>query len=370
MRLSTILVSAGEPSGDRFAAPIVEELRRRYPGLEVFGAGGDALAAAGVELRHHQRSLAVTGLSEVLARLPAVLRLLVDLTLEARRRRPGLAILVDYPGAHLRLGRMLRQLGVRVLQLVAPQRWAWLPWRAHALLGALDALAVTLPFEERWFRARGIPATFVGHPLVDLFRPPSRDDARARLGLGGGRLLALLPGSRVNELARHLPILAAALPALPTDVRTVAAVPATLVAACRQALPGVPVAEDATLALAAADAALCCSGSVTLEAALAGVPALVFYRLSAFSYRIARLLVEVPWIALPNLILGEPVLSELVQDRATPWALADGARRLLDPKVATEMRRKLGSVRERLGTPGVAARVADLAESLLTRPRS
>jgi lipid-A-disaccharide synthase len=299
-----------------------------------------------------------------------VLRLLVDLTLEARRRRPGLAILVDYPGAHLRLGRVLRELGVRVLQLVAPQRWAWLPWRARSLAGSLDALAVTLPFEEGWFRARGIPATFVGHPLVDLFRPPSRDDARARLGLGAGRVLALLPGSRENELARHLPILASTLPALPADVRTVAAVPGTLVAACRQALPGVRVAEDAGLALAAADAALCCSGSVTLEAALAGVPALVFYRLSAFSHWIARRLVEVPWIALPNLILGEPVLTELVQDQATPRALAAEARRLLDPEVAAAVRRKLEAVRARLGTPGFAARVAELAERLLTRPRS
>ena len=192
-----MLVVAGEPSGDRAAAAVVRALRAERPALRCFGAGGAALAAAGVELRHSSDRLAVTGLSEAAWRLGAAGRALVDLVWQARRRRPALALLVDYPGLNLRLAALLHRAGVPVLYYVAPQRWAWLASRTAVLARAVRRLAVVLPFEAAWFAAQGVTAHFVGHPLLELFAPPPRTVARLALGLdAGARVVALLPGSR------------------------------------------------------------------------------------------------------------------------------------------------------------------------------
>jgi lipid-A-disaccharide synthase len=372
MTRTPVLVVAGELSGDRMAAPVVRELTSSLPGLAPFGAGGPHLAAEGVELRHRIQSLSVTGISEAAGRAPAALLLLADLTLEIRRRRPALAILVDYPGINMRLAAHLRRVGVPVLYYGAPQRWAWLEWRTPALRRDISALAVTLPFEERWFRDRGVRARFVGHPVRDLFRPPPRAEARRRLGLGEGETaLALLPGSRPNEIRRHLPLLLQTLRRLPR-VRGVLAVSPGTRQLCSHVVERSPrgaslLHADTRHALAAADAALCSSGTATLELAVAGVPGVVFYRVSALTHGVARRLVKVPMIALPNLILGREVLPELVQHDMAPHRLAREVRRLLEPPVAAEARGWLARVARELGEPGVARRVAQLAMELIPR---
>ena len=360
-----ILVSAGEVSGDQMAAPVVSEIARRVPRAVFFGAGGEALEAVGVELRHHLSSLAVTGLTEALARSRAATMMLVDLWRQARRRRPSLALLVDYPGINLRLAGLLHRAGVPVLYLGAPQRWAWLAFRVASLSRKVDRLAVTLPFEERWFRDRGVPARYVGHPVRDLFSPAPRDDARRLLHLGTGPVVALLPGSRANEVRRHLPAVLGAVDLLAPGVQAVlATAPGEAGELCARLAPGVP-RTTTTLALGAADVALCASGTVTLEAALAGVPAVVFYRVSPLTYQVARRLVRVSWLSLPNLILQQPLLPELIQDRMTPGRLAREAERLLDTAEADRIKAGLREVVKRLGPPGAAGRVADMAMELM-----
>ncbi len=367
--MSWVLVSAGETSGDRIAAPVVRELQGRYPKLRFFGAGGDCLQAAGVEVRHHILRLSVMGLTEAMGRVGSALRLIVDMEQQIHRRRPCLGLLVDYPGLNLRLAALLHRAGIPVLFYVAPQRWAWLHFRTGALRRLIDQLAVILPFEESWFRQRGIHATFVGHPVLDLFAPLPAEQARAELGLGPGPVLALLPGSRFNEIRQHLPLLKVALAHLPAAIQPVlATVPGEGSTLCRALAPDLPCGSAAQV-LGAADVALCASGTATLEAAIAGVPTAVFYRLSTLSYRVARHLVRVPKVGLPNLLLGECLLPELIQDKMTPMALASIVKWLLEPQEAARIRVGLARVVLQLGHKGVAERVAALAEDLLGATR-
>jgi lipid-A-disaccharide synthase len=365
-----VLVCAGEASGDWFTAPVVEELHRRRPALKFFGAGGDQLAQADVELRHHLEDLAVTGLTEVASRARGVWNLIWDLRREILRRRPCLALLVDYPGVNLRLARICQRARIPVLYYIAPQRWAWLSSRTAPLRDFIDTLAVTLPFEERWFQKRGVDARFVGHPLLDLFQPVDRSQARIQLRADDKPVLALLPGSRPNEVKRHLPILLACLGRLPSGlVPVLATLPGS--EASRLGYAAAPQLQQGStaLTLSAADVALCASGSATLELALAGVPAAVFYRLSPLSYQVARHLVRLSKIALPNIILGESVLPEFVQEQMTPETLAAVVQQLLDPRTGQRVRDGLRRVVASLGAPGVASRVVDLAESLLRQSR-
>jgi lipid-A-disaccharide synthase len=362
-----ILVCAGEVSGDRLAAPVVAALRRRDPTRRFYGWGGRGLELSGVELLARAETLAVTGAVEAAARAPAVLVGLLRLALRARRRRPRLALLVDYPGVNLRLGRALRRLGVPVLYLGAPQRWAWLADRTRSLRDALDRLVVCLPFEERWFVERGVPAVFLGHPLLDAAPPPSRERSLRAVGLAaeGAPVLCLLPGSRVNELERHLPPLREAMRLLGAAVRPLIGTTAEAGAACCAKLAPELAQAPPALALAVADAALCASGTASLETALAGVPAAVFYRMAPLSYALARRLVRVPFIGLPNLILDEELFPELIQDQVTPERLAATTRELLRPVRRAAMRPALERLRAALGPPGAAERIADLAESLI-----
>jgi lipid-A-disaccharide synthase len=363
-----VLVSAGEASGDRMAGAVVEKLARARPDLRFAGAGGECLARAGVEVRHHERDLSATGLVEAVRRAGGVARMLADLGRLAVSRPPALGLLVDYPGANLRLAGLLARLGVPVLYYGAPQRWAWLAWRTRPLARPGLRLAVTLPFEESWFRARGVLATYVGNPVVELFRPAPRLEARAQLGLrGDDRVLALLPGSRPGEIARHLPLLVQAAARLSAGgVRAVvAALPGPSALACQRIAPHLRLA-GADLVLGAADAGLCASGTATLEAAFARVPVVVLYRLDPLAYAVARRLVRVRHIALPNLILDEALLPELIQDRASPGELARQASSLLDDEGArAEILAGYARVRSHLGPAHASERVAELALELL-----
>jgi lipid-A-disaccharide synthase len=368
-RRGDVFVCAGEPSGDRIAAPVVAELLRRSPGLQFYGAGGRALRSVGVEIRHSVDDLAVTGISEALNAAGAAASLLLDTREQLDRRPPLLGLLVDYPGANLRLARMLHRRKVRVLYYVAPQRWAWLPWRVGALSSVVDHLAVTLPFEQRWFAERGMAATFVGHPLLETFRLPAVEEVRRKLDLDGRPILALLPGSRENEVRRHLPLLCKAVAWLPEVQPVLAVLPGVQERTCRQLAPSLPCLRSVE-ALALAEAALCASGTATLEAALAGVPTAVFYRLSTLSAAVAKQVVTVPFIALPNLLLSEQVMPELVQEQMTPANLATAVHRLLDPASAAHQKRRLRDVALMLGQPGSSKRVADIAEGLFRRGRN
>ncbi|MBK6849189.1 MAG: lipid-A-disaccharide synthase [Proteobacteria bacterium] len=362
-----VFVCAGEVSGDGAAAAVVAELRARLPGVRCWGVGGAALDAAGVELLARSEDLAVAGLSEALALLPRVAALRWRLERAWRARRPDLALLVDYPGLNLRLARALRRAGVPVLFYVAPQRWAWRAEGAARVGRDTEVLAVVLPFEVDWYARHGVVATFVGHPALDRPVTLSRRATRQALGIDGERpRVAVFPGSRQHELERHLPLLRRAFERLPGVEPLVVPATAALAARCRRLVPTWRQVETAQ-ALAVADAALCKAGTVTLEAALAGVPLAAFYRLSALSYAVLRRVVAVPYVALPNVLAQAPIVPELLQGELTPEAIVAVVARLLQPRYAAWQRGRLAEVAAGLGPPGAAIRVAELAQRLIGR---
>ena len=363
-----LFVCAGEASGDRFAAPVLRVLRARHHSLQAWGIGGSCLAQAGLRCIHDSEGLAVAGFFELVGVLPDALKALAKLVSAfGRQALPDLALLVDYPGFNLRLAGYLRGRGVPVLYYGAPQRWAWRPQGVRRITASVDRLAVTLPFEEPWFAVRGVDCRFVGHPLVDAFRPVERALARRRLGLPSrqsSRCIALLPGSRRQEIRAHLPIMCAALRLLGCPLEAAVAVSSRdQRGLCTELAPGLPQGDTATV-LSVADVALCASGSATLEVALAKVPSVVVYRLSRATYAIARRQVGLSSVALPNLLLGRRVLPELIQDDCNPEQLAAQALYLLRPEIHQRVRRGLAALRSKLGQPGVAFRVAALAEEL------
>jgi len=366
-RAPRIYISAGEPSGDAHAAAVVSALKRRLPAATVEAFGGPGLEAAGAVVLDRMERFSVVGFVEALWKLPAHLRLLGRVRDAFRAKRYDLAILVDYPGYHLRAAAAANEAGIPVLYYIAPQMWAWAPGRVRRL-AAVRRLAVILPFEERFFRDRGVAATFVGHPLRDRPPPPSRGEARRTLGLDPARpVLGLFPGSRVQEVKRLWPAFRGA------AARVVAARPEVQVvvaATGRAEYPGAGAIRihrgDPLTVFAAADAGVCKSGTTTLEAALADVPMAIAYRLNPVSFAIAIRVLQVPHVGLVNLIAEREVAPEFLQGAATPAALADAVLPLLDPasEAARRQREGLALVRERLGPPGAAERVAQLATEL------
>lgn len=368
--LREVLIVAGETSGDQHAADVALELRRSLPHLLLAGVGGRRMEEAGVRLLEHSDRLAVMGVVEVVRHLPRHHALLRALRERLRGGTVALVLLVDYPGFNMKVARAAHDAGVPVLYYITPQVWAWGARRIAELARTVTRAAVILPFEEDLLRREGVRATFVGHPLLDRAQSlPSREEARRLLGLPpDAPVLALFPGSRAQEIARHLePFIATArlLEArLPRLRVVVSAAPGVTIPAARCPYP---LVRDAPFTVwRAADAALSKSGTSTLEAALAGCPLVVAYRTSAWTYALARRLVTIPRIGLVNVVAGEEVAPELVQGGLRP----DSAVRALEPLLTdTPERRRmvvaLAGVRARLGEAGAAARVAAIARELV-----
>ena len=371
-----ILLVAGEASGDRYAAELVRELRGRHPGWSYGGMGGAALRAEGVALTVDSAALAVVGLVEVLRCAGEIRRALAALKAELRARPPDLLVLIDYPEFNLRLARHARRLGVPALFYVSPQLWAWRAWRARAMRRRVDRMAVIFPFEERFYRRRGIPVTYVGHPLVGQLRPTRpAAELRAAFGLDAERpVVGLFPGSRRSELERLLPVCLEAArelrehPARPQFALAMApGLDRADYAPARDA--GLPVAlldADICDVIAACDLGLAASGTVTLQLALMGAPFCMIYRLAPLTYAAARLLVRIDRYCLPNIVAGETLAPELIQGEATGARAAAELRPWLDdPARRREAGRRLGAVAERLGPPVGMRRLADCVEEML-----
>ena len=347
-----ILISAGEASGDLYAASLVETLRRRFPEAEFFGCAGPRMRQAGVRAVVEAESLSVVGLFEVVRHIPRIWDEYRKLIQAARRERPRLAILTDSPDFNLRVARRLKRLGVPVVYLVAPQVWAWRRGRIPLMRRVIDHLLCIFPFEEEFFRRHGISATYIGHPLSRLIRPSlTKADFFRKHNLAADRpLVALLGGSRRGEAGRHLPILVEAAGAIERQqpAQFVLATPASGFAHFRERISGasIQVIEGETWdVLAHADVALAASGTVTIEAALLGTPMVTFYKVSALSWRLGRRLVRVPYYTMVNLVAGRAVVPELMQNEISGERLAAEALRLLNnPGDRDEMRRGLAGV--------------------------
>jgi lipid-A-disaccharide synthase len=367
--VSPLFVSAGEPSGDPHAAALGPALRRAEPGLTLEGVGGRALQAAGVQLMARIENLTVIGFAEVLKKVPAHWRLLRAIERRLAQGDVKLVILTDYPGFHLRVAAAAHRLGVPVLYYIAPQLWAWHEGRVRTMARDVAHLAVILPFEERFFSERGVKTTFVGHPLLDRPAVGERSSVKARLGFDATRpVLGLFPGSRVQETARLWPVFRDAARIVMARRPDVQCLVAAAGGADYPLAGAVKVVTDRpSECFAAADAALSKSGTTTLEAALAGVPQVVAYRMSALSYLLARRLVRVPFIGMVNLVAERLVAPELIQADATPERLAAAVLPLLREN-SQERRAQLegiAEVRQRLGGPGAAQRAAEIARRLL-----
>ena len=373
MTATPILLSAGEASGDMYAARLATALQERAD-VALFGMGGPEMRAAGVEIIVDYSEVAVVGITEVLKQLPSLRRAMGRLVEEAQKRRPPLAILTDFPGFHLRLARKLTPLDIRNIYYICPQFWAWRPWRANLVRRRFAQALCIFPFEEKFYRDAGVAVEYIGHPLVGNVRASkTRAEFCAEHELNPGQpILTILPGSRRGEIAHHGAILGEALTQLKVSLPELQTVIAVAPGIRKMELEAF-FSEDKSLrfvsgstydALGAADLAIVSSGTATVEAALLGKPMIVIYRLSPMTARLAKPLVRTKFFSMVNLIAGRAVVPELIQDAFTAERVVAEAKSLLsasnesNEKLA-EMRRGLAEVTRLLGSPGAVERAAD-----------
>ena len=364
---------AGEASGDHHGARLVGALRRRWPGGRIVGLGGEAMGAQGVELFAGLEELAVMGFAEVVTRIPFFLRLERRILALLDSGSIDLVVPIDYPGFNLRITRAAHRRGIPVLYYIAPQVWAWKPGRARRLAQNADRIAVILPFEKEVFERVGAAVTFVGHPLLEEeVSEPDRGEFCRRWGLDPERpILAIFPGSRSQEVKRHLNVFLEAGRLAVADHAGLQLVLARASSIPSSSLSGfdVPVVDDGRSLLAHARAALVKSGTTTLEAALRETPFVTAYRTHPVTFFLARRLVRIDRVALANLVAGKDVVPEVLQNEVSPERLAELLSPLLDVEspVRKAMVAELAGVRCALGQPGASECVAELASELLER---
>jgi len=384
MSNDSILIVAGERSGDVYGAELATALRARLGAVEIFGCGGDAMRQAGVETTLDAHAISMAGIVEVVAGLPRVYRAFHALLDEVDHRKPALAVLIDFPDFNLRLARKLKQRGIPVVYFVSPQVWAWRKGRLKEIKATVSKMLCIFDFEEALYRKAGIPVEYVGHPLVDLARPQmTREEFFAKASLDPSiATVALLPGSRQKEVGHNLPPLldAAALLALDRPIQFVLPVAPSLdpawIAAMIQKSPAGratirTLAHAAHDALRHADVAVVASGTATVEAALQERPMVVVYRVSPLSWLVGKLLVNVPHYSMVNLLAGKRLVTELMQGDFTGPTVAAQVQYLLDhPEARATMVDELHQVRERLGSGGAIGRAADAVASLWRERRT
>jgi lipid-A-disaccharide synthase len=369
--MPSVMISCGEPSGDLYAGALVRNLLELNPATRIAGLGGDHLRAAGAELVGDYRGLTVTGLVEAARVLPRAWAAHRALVSRARRERPDALVVVDFPDFNFRLAAALHRLGIPVIYYVCPQVWAWRPGRLRVLKRLVDRALVIFPFEAPLYRDAGIPVEFVGHPLLDLAKASGSRDALAdEWGLDRrAPTVALLPGSRPNELRSTVPTLVAALPLVAARVPGVQFVvarapnlPDRLFDPLRTARGGriVEVAGRTDDVLHAADVVITASGTATVQTAIHERPMVIVYRLSALTYRLGKRFVKLDTYGMANLVAGRRIVPELIQDAFTPEAVAaETSRYFDDPAYAARTRAALADVRSRLGEPGASRRAAE-----------
>jgi lipid-A-disaccharide synthase len=369
-----VLMVAGEASGDLHGSGVVRELKKRIPSLEIFGIGGDRMRSEGMELLYHISAMSFMGFAEVVRNIRFIRSVERQLAREMAERRPDVVMLIDYPGFNLRLAQRARKAGIKVLYYISPQVWAWHKSRVHKMRACIDTMKVVFPFEVEIYRSAGVDVEFVGHPLVERIGSSlSRAEFLRRYGITPGRkLLALLPGSRSQEISTIFPTMIQAAEKLRTalDLEVAVGVAPNLGGEfLRTYLPqgsSFQCIEHGTYDLMAhADAAIVTSGTATLETGWFGTPMAVVYRTSPVTFFIGRMLVDVPHIGLVNIVAEKRVVPEFIQGAMTVANLENAVGRMLrDQSYADHLRRELAVIKTKLGGPGASARVADGVISL------
>lgn len=367
----TMVVVAGEPSGDMIAGQVVQAIQRRLGSVRFVGIGGDQMKKHGVLLAAHISNLSALGPTESVKVFPRWLDAWAQLRMLCKESNPLVAVLVDCPEVNLRLARALKADGVKVLQFMGPKVWAWRENRLGVLKARTDMVALGFAFEKKMYDAWGVNATFVGHPLLDVPCPPKRAEVRKFLHAPAhAKVVALLPGSRKSELKHHAEVM------IETGIRLLKDGVIPVFAPFFQAASPQLLQKAATLGcvvwkrsvnelLCAADAVLVASGTATLEAALANVPMAIVYKMDVLNYMVARKLLDIPYVGLPNWIAGEKIVPELLQDAVTPQSLYQQALALLETGETKRQQTALAKVVQQMGSPGVADRAAQLAAELL-----
>ncbi|MEN8260534.1 MAG: lipid-A-disaccharide synthase [Pseudomonadota bacterium] len=375
--MRTVMLVAGEASGDQHAANLFIELKKLIPGICGIGMGGQKMAEAGIDVRYDSSNIAVIGLVEVLkhfGEIRAALKLMQKIACE---EKPDLLVCIDYKEFNFKLATRAKRCGIKVLFYVSPQVWAWRQGRVKKYGEVIDMMAVIFPFEVPFYQRHDIPVRYVGHPSVDKARPTlSKREALRRFGLeNGGPVIGLLPGSRGHEIRRMLPIMLEAAERLSARFPT-----------ARFILPQAATVSDALLgdylgqtkipvrvlkdvfydAVQCCDAVITTSGTATLELALLGVPMAITYRVAALTYLLGRRLIKIPYIGLPNIIAGRVIVKEFVQHDANAEALsAEIVRILTDRAYAEAMRGHLSQLKETLGEGGGSRNMAELVAQML-----
>lgn len=377
-----IMLSCGEASGDLYAGALCAELREREPAAEIFGFGGSRMAA-GAELVGSFDGLTVTGLTEALRVIPRSYAMLRRLTRAARERRPDVFVAIDFPDFNFHLIKAIHRLGIPIVYYVSPQLWAWRAGRMETMKRLVDKVLVIFPFEQAIYERAGVPVEFVGHPLWEFARPTQPRSAflRDRGLIPDAPTVALLPGSRPNEVHRIAPGMVAALPLIRQrmpEVQFVVACAPTLtdvmfapfITGMRPPTPAL-VRDRTDDVLAASDVVITASGTATVQAALHERPMVVVYKLSPLTYRLGKPFVKVDTYAMPNLVAGKRVVPELIQDDFVPHRVAEETLSFLtDHEKHSRTREALRHVREALGSPGASGRAADAIVQIARRGRS
>jgi lipid-A-disaccharide synthase len=374
MSSKSICIVAGEPSGDLQGSLLVAELKRRHPDWSIWGVGSDRMAAAGCDLWRDARGWAVMGFAEVFRSLLKFRQRLQSLNREIAKRRPDCVILIDFPGFNLKLAVKVHKRHIPVVYYIVPQIWAWGQGRIKIFRQHIDRTIVVFPFEQEFFEHYKVDAQWIGHPFIDLVKPSAdRTALRTKFGVGSSdRLIALMPGVRIQDLNAHLPLFTEALKLVAESVPRVRGgigVHRSLSETTTELSAGpVPLSmtPDVYDLMSAADVVLTKTGTTTVESAILGTPMVTAYKTGSVNFAIAKTLVKVPYVAMPNLIAKRRLVPELVQAAATPAALAREVISLLTDDTARNTQvAGLDEVRKKLGLPGAVGRGADIIERLL-----